>query len=223
MKTAKTESGNALDAKLYKVYRFSVYAFGTVFAAGILGGTWFGLQMIQKHDQKYAHEQEVKIKEHVQAMANPYRNAATVEFHLPYLHGSDPNTIRYISEIARHKTASINGGLGFQVPGEYRSGSISQKVNLTLSCKDVLCNLDFKLPARMVLTPQYDGTRFRAPKRSYQIASNGYVFEVLDSQIFGIHAETSDQVAPFSTNLDVRPFYKEAFYDSKGQWIRPKT
>lgn len=220
MKSARTESGQALDTKLYKIYRASVYAFGAIFAAGILGGTWFGLQMIQKHDQKYAHVEEPKAQEHGVALANPYRNAATVSFHLPYLHGADPNTIRYVSEIAQHKTKAITNG--FEVPGEYRSGSITQKVTLSLACKDVLCSMDFKLPARLVLTPQFDGKRFRAPKRNYQVASNGYVFEILDSQIFGIHPANSDQVAQFSDNLDVHPFYREAFFDGTGHWIQPK-
>lgn len=222
MKEASVKSDVALESRLYKIYRLSVYVFGTVFAAGILGGTWFGLQMIQKHDQKYAHQTEIKLKEHGPALANPFRNAATVSFDLPYLHGADPNTIRYISDISQHKTKALPN-FGFEVPGEYRSGSISEKVDLSLTCKDALCHLSFKLPARLVLTPQFDGRRFRAPKRNYQVASNGYVFEILDSQLYGIHPEKSDQVAVFSENLDVRPYYREAFFDSKGAWIQPKS
>jgi hypothetical protein len=211
---------HAIETRLYGIYRLSVYAFGAVVAAGILTGTWFGLQMIQKHDQKFASEREVKVREHAPALANPYRNAETVEFSLPYLHGADPYTIRYINTLSESKTKPIEGG--FEVPGEYRSGSISEDIKLELACKGALCHLAFKLPARMVLTPQFDGKHYRIPKRTFQVASHGYVFEILDSQLAGIHPEDSDHVAPFSDNLDVRPYYREAFYDSKGQWIHPK-
>lgn len=209
-----------LDQRLYRIYRASMFALGGLVGLGIIGGTWFGLQMIQKHDQKYSLQNETKVKNHGPAMANPFRNAETVSFHLPYLHGSDPNTIRYISAISQHKTQSLPN-YGFVVDGEYRSGSINEKVSLQLSCKDALCHLDFKLPARLVLTPSYDGTRFRAPKREYQVATHGYVFEIVNSQLAGMHPENSDQIATFSENLDVRPFYREAFFDSKGQWIKP--
>ncbi|MEZ0372765.1 MAG: hypothetical protein ACAI44_26980 [Candidatus Sericytochromatia bacterium] len=209
-----------MDSRLYRIYRFSVYAFGAVVAAGILVGTWFGLQMIQKHDQKFAYEREVKVKEHGPALANPFRNAATVEFHLPYLHGTDPNTVRYVTELSRFQAHKIKDG--FVLPGEYRSGSINEKVTLNLACEGALCHLDFKLPARLVLTPQFDGRRYQAPKRTYQVTSHGYIFEVIDSYLAGIHPETVEEVAPFSDNLNVRPYYREAFYDSKGKWIDPR-
>ena len=208
------------DSRLYKVYRVSMYAAGAVMATGIIGGTWFGLQMIQKHDQKYAVERETKIAPRGPALANPFRDAETVSFHLPYLHGADPNTIRYVTAISQQKSKAIPNG--FQVAGEYRSGSISQKITLDLSCKGALCHLDFKLPARLVLTPQHDGRRYRFPKRSFQVASHGYIFEVLNSELAGIHPEGSATLAAFSENLDLSPYYREAFYDTKGKWIVPE-
>ncbi len=214
-------SRQELDNKLYKVYRVSMYAFGALVAGAILGGTWFGLQMIQKHDQKYSAEREVKVKTSGPALANPFRDAATVQFRLPYLHGADPNTIRYISAISQQQTGKIRDG--FKVNGEYRSGSIKQNVDMALSCKGALCHLEFTLPARLVLTPQFDGKRFKYPKRSFQVASHGYVFEVLDSELGGIHPEGNANVAAFSENLNVKPYYREAFYDAKGKWIQPET
>lgn len=208
-----------LDGRLYKVYRVSMYAFGAVVAGAILGGTWFGLQMIQKHDQKYSVEREVKVKDRGPALANPFKDAATVQFRLPYLHGADPNTIRYINAVSQKQNGRIPDG--FTVDGEYRSGSIHEKVKLALSCKGALCHLDFRLPARLVLTPQYDGQRYRFPKRSFEVASHGYVFEVLDSELAGIHPESDPTVAAFSENLNLKPYYREAFYDAKGKWIQP--
>jgi hypothetical protein len=212
-----------LEGRLYKVYRFSMYAFGAVVAAGIMGGTWFGLQMIQKHDQKYVHERtEVKADgRRGPALANPFRNAETVQFHLPYLHGADPNTIRYIQALQAAKKKNIPNG--FQLDGEYRSGNIKQKISLDLSCQGALCHLDFKLPARMVLTPSYNGRRFVFPKRTYQVAANGYVFEVLDSELAGVRPEDKADVAAFSENLNLTPYYREGFYDAKGRWIKPEV
>ena len=85
-----------------------------------------------------------------------------------------------------------------------------------------LTNLD-KLPARMVLTPSYNGRRFVFPKRTYQVAANGYVFEVLDSELAGVRPEDKADVAAFSENLNLTPYYREAFYDAKGRWIKPEV
>lgn len=208
-----------LDQRLYRMYRLSIYAFGGVTALAIFGGTWFGLQMVQKHDQKYVQQGVSKTTTKGSAIANPYRQAETVEFYVPYLHGADPNTISYITAISQQQTGKVANG--FTVEGVYQSGNIKETVSLEFACKDALCHLEFKLPARLVLTPQFDGKRFKKPQREYQILSHGYVFEILNSELVGIHPENNPEIAVFSDNLNVKPFYKESYFDHQGKQIQP--
>lgn len=218
----RDESPRDLESRLYKVYRRSMYAFGAFVAVGILGGTWFGLQMVQKHDSAYQTQRKiVDTKRGSMAKANPFQEAQTVKFSIPYMHGGHGDSIRYISSLMAHKSKSLPGG--FSIPAEYRSGTITHPIQAELSCKDALCKVEFALPARMVLLPSYDGSKLRPPKRNFEIVAQDVVLAVEESQLIGVGAESGNTLAPFSDTVNLRPFYKESFFDSQGLAIDPSA
>lgn len=211
----------ALEGRLFKVYRQGMYAFGIVMAAGIIGGTWFGLQKVRSHDD--AHRIQVNSPiERPERMANPYKDAQTVEFTLPYMHGTNANTLKYVAQLSASKEKSLPNQ-GFVVEGVYRSGNLEHTTKMQLSCEGPLCELKFKMPARYVLPPRLDGRRMVTPKRDFELYSNGYVFEVKDSKLGGIAPADSSELALFNQRENLKPFYREAYFDTEGKWIRPNS
>lgn len=213
-------SENGLENRLFTLYRVSVYVFGLLMAVGILGGTWFGLKLVQKHDAKYRVSRQIKEdlvqRQHVRVL-NPYQQARAVHFSLPYEHGADPQTLSIVAALEKQKTDSVPGG--FVLAGTYRSHQIHHDVNLTLSCKDVLCHLDFELPARFLLSPRIEGSRLVRPKREFELLSHGYVFAVKDSQLVGVKPEASVQMAVFRAPETLTRYFKEDYLDAQGNRI----
>lgn len=207
-----------VENRLFKVYRRGMYAFGMVMAAGIIGGTWFGLQKVRSHDEAHRLTADSPI-ERPERAANPFKDAQTVEFTLPYMHGTNANTLKYIAQLSASKTDGLADG--FEVEGVYRSGNLEHTTKVQLACEGALCNLKFKLPARYVLPPRMDGRRMVTPKRDFEIYSNGYVFEVKDSKLGGIAPADSTELALFNQRENLKPFYREAYFDTQGKWIRP--
>lgn len=218
--TDKNPPDENLENRLQQIYRFSVYSLGLVVAAGLIGGTWYGLKVVQTHDQRHA-VKESRIRTQVQrtAQANPFRNADKVAFSLPYRHGADPQTLNYLGQLSQHQRKPLSGG--FAVPGEYRSGNITQPVDLALACKDGLCQLNFELPARLVLAPRYDNGRLKSPARSFELHSHGFVLAVEQSQLKAVRPETAEQWAPFHAPAELGRYYTERFMDASGQPIKP--
>lgn len=215
-----TQKDQDLETRLQQIYRFSVYSLGLVVAVGLIGGTWYGLKTVQNHDQRHALK-TAQIRSQVQrtAQANPFRHAEQVHFSLPYRHGADPYTLNYLGQLSQHQRKALSGG--FEVQGEYRSGNITQPVDLALACKDGLCQLNFDLPARLVLAPRYENGQLKSPARSFELHSHGYVLAVEQSQLRAVKPEQAAQWAPFHAPAELRPYYKERFVDGSGTPIVP--
>lgn len=216
-----TPQANQVEQRLYRWYRRGMYGFGVVVGAAIISGTWLGLQMVQKHDQANRPQTELKTAERGEQLANPFQEARTVEFKLPYMHGANPYTIRYVSQLAQNPKSTNKNG--FVVEGEYRSGSIKQKIDLNLSCAQALCEMSFKMPSRLVLTPRYDGRRFVYPQREFEIHAQDIVFEIEKSRLVGIAQEKDKEMALFDTQVNLKPYYKEFYFDQDGKWLQAKA
>ncbi len=215
-----TPNSDQLENRLYRWYRRGMYGFGVVVGAAIISGTWLGLQMVQKHDQVHRPQTQVKVSERGENSANPFQEARTVEFKLPYMHGANAYTLRYMSQLAQNpKTTNKNG---FVVEAEYRSGSIKQKIDLNLSCEHALCEMSFKMPSRLVLTPRYDGRRFVYPQREFEVHAQDIVFEVEKSKLVGIAKNDAKEMALFDSELNLKPYYKEFYFDREGKWLKAK-
>ena len=212
--TPNARSAEELEHRLFKVYRQGMYAFGVVMAAGIIGGTWFGLQKVR-------HQVNSPI-ERPERIANPYKDAQTIEFTLPYMHGTNAETLKYMAQLSASKTEPLPNN-GFAVEGVYRSGNLEHPTTLKLACEGALCSMKFKLPARYVLPPRMDGRKLVTPKRDFEVYSNGYVLEVKDSKLGGIAPADEKNLALFNQRENLKPFYREAYFDSEGKWIRPNT
>lgn len=210
-----------LESRLLKVYRYGMYGFGLLAGGVILAGTWFGLQMVQKHDQAYQRKPEAVAHERIVTKANPFQKARTVKLKLPYLHGTNPLTISYLTGLYQERVKTLPN-YGFVVDAEYRSGSLKYPTQLTFSCKDALCQLAFELPSRLFLLPQFQGQGFVYPKRDYEIHSHGYAFKIEKSKLTGIAKADDDSWALFNQEENLRPFYQEAYFDQEGKWIHPK-
>lgn len=221
--TAEAESRNveALERRLFKVYRQGMYAFGVVMAAGIVAGTWFGLQKVRSHDD--AHRLQVNSPiQRADRASNPYKDAQTVEFTLPYMHGTNSETLKYIAQLSASKVERLPNN-GFVVEGVYRSGNLEHTTLIQLACESSVCNMKFKLPARYILPPRMDGRKLVTPKREFEIYSNGYVLEVKDSKLGGIAPTDEKSLALFNQRENLKPFYREAYFDTEGKWIRPNS
>lgn len=215
------KSVEALERRLFKVYRQGMYAFGVVMATGIIAGTWLGLQKVRSHDD--AHRLQVNSPiERAERAVNPYKDAQTVEFTLPYMHGTNPETLRYMAQLSASKTESLPKQ-GFVVEGVYRSGNLEHTTLVKLACEGPLCEMKFKLPARYVLPPRMDGRKIVTPKRNFEVYSNGYVLEVKDSKLGGMAPVDDKSLALFNQRENLKPFYREAYFDSQGKWIRPNS
>lgn len=218
---AQTRDIEALEGRLFKFYRQGMYAFGIVMAAGIVAGTWFGLQKVRNHDD--AHRLRVNSPiERPERVANPYKDAQTVEFTLPYMHGTNSATLKYIAQLSASKIESLPNN-GFVVEGVYRSGNLEHTTTIKLACKGAVCNMKFKLPARYILPPRMDGRKLVTPKRDFEVYSNGYVLEVKASKLDGIAPADETSLALFNQRENLKPFYREAYFDAEGKWIRPNS
>jgi len=216
---ADTHGQEPLESRLYRVYRYSMYAFGLVVGLGLIGGTWYGLQLVQKHDQ--SHQVTRKITNQVQrtAVANPFRHAKTVKITLPYRHGADAYTLNYLNQLSQHKVAALPGG--FQVAGSYHSGNIAHETQLKLSCKDGFCQLSFELPAGLVLAPRYENGKLVKPQRQFELQSHGLALEVHQSRLEGVRLLTQDKLAAFNAPEELGRYYREDFFDHQGLAIQP--
>ena len=218
---SKIQDAEALENRLFRVYRRGMYAFGLVMATGIIAGTWLGLQKVRSHDD--AHRLQVNSPiERAERAANPYKDAQTVEFTLPYMHGANPETLKYVSQLSASKIEPLPNQ-GFVVEGVYRSGNLEHTTKIQLACEGALCNMKFKLPARYILPPRMDGKKTVTPKRNFEIYSNGYVLEVKDSKLGGIAPADDKSLALFNQRENLKPFYREAYFDTQGKWIRPNS
>ncbi len=213
----KVETQEDVEARLFRIYRRGTYAFGVVMAAGIVAGTWFGLHKVKAHDDAHRISIDSPINK-VERVANPYKDARTVEFTLPYMHGTNSETLKYMSQLSASRTGDLPNG--FTVEGVYRSGNLEHTTQVNLACEGMLCEMKFKLPSRYVLTPRSDGKRVVHPQRNFEIYSNGYVMEVKDSKLGGIAPADSEQLALFNQRENLKPYYREAYFDEEGKWIQ---
>lgn len=210
-----------LDERLQNIYRGWVYVFGLFMAFALVGGSWYGIQMVQKHDQ--AHRQTQKIQQinksnQGKRVANPYLDAKTVHFEFPYRHGADPYSITHVMALQQHQKKAIQGG--FVLDGLYRSGNIEQKVELKLACETVLCKLSFDLPANFILPPRFDGKRMRRPERNFSLIAHDYEFQVQHSQLRAIRALDSDKWALFDGLDELKHLSKEVYLTADNRPIK---
>lgn len=207
-----------LENRLYGIYRFSIYGFGLIMAIGILGGSWFGLRMVQNHDSK--HQISQKINQNLEHRAKaipiqPFQKALNVQFSLPYQHGADAQTLSLIAKLADKKTASIPGG--FTIPGEYKTNHIHQSVEAKLSCQNTLCQLVFEIPARLVLQPRLEGSKLVYPKRNFALQIEDTVFTVQNSRLVSLSLAQAEKQAPFLEPQNLSLYYKEIYLSSEGE------
>lgn len=210
-----------LEERLQQIYRFCVYSLGSVVAVGLIGGTWYGLKAVQHHDQRHSLKTEIRAQVQQSAQANPFRDATEVHFQLPYRHGADPYTLNYLSQLGQHQLKPRSGG--FEVAGEYRSGNISHPVNLALACEQGLCQLNFELPARLVLAPRYNNGKLHSPQQEFELHSHGFVLAVNQSRLTGVKTLESEKWAAFHAPQDLTPYYRETFLNAQGETIAPKS
>lgn len=209
-----------LDERLQKAYGLWVYSFGVLMAVAVLAGSWYGVKLVQAHDQEHRQTRQIQNANTNMGkrIANPYLQAEKVAFSLPYRHGADPYTLTHVTALQKHQKKALSGG--FEVAGTYQSGNITHPVDMKLRCEQVLCKLSFELPANYVLPPRFDGRRARLPKRNFSLLAHGYEFQVENSQLLRVRRADSANWAAFDGPTEVRPYYKEEYLKADNSPIR---
>jgi len=214
------EQTKDIESRLYTFYRLSIYAFGLLMATAILGGTWFGLRMIQRHDAKNQIKQNVKadVKRKSKIVAvKPFEKSKEVSFSLPYQHGADPNTLRIVAQLSTKKSNIIPGG--FSLPGIVHINQMQHNTNLQLACQKDLCQLKFIIPSKLVLQPKVEGHKLIYPRRSFEIQADQIRFQIKESRLVSISSESIKNKALFQAPQNLDRFYKENFLNSQGEKI----
>ncbi|PIQ26914.1 hypothetical protein COW36_16915 [bacterium (Candidatus Blackallbacteria) CG17_big_fil_post_rev_8_21_14_2_50_48_46] len=202
------------NAEFKRAYRLILGIFGIGMSGLLIAGFAAAIYFVDKHDRKFQTVQKMQQRKHV-VRHDPLVNAETLQFEIPYLHGGDPRTLRYIADLATKKSGEVKGG--FQIKGLYRSQNVQIPTALTLSC-DKICTLKFSVPARLALLPWYNGEKMILPEREFQLETQGYFFQVKQSKLQSLRfgAETP---APFDLSLNLRKNYHETYLDAQGKKI----